>query len=343
MSRNNIIGGMFGLEKLIYTTDAIPIFLRKPHILLINARSCIYLVNQIISPKNFWMPSYLCDVMLNAVKDSRLQYYKINYDLNIESFEWLSNIEDGDLVLLINYFGNPVDPDILKEIKKSGAWIIEDASQDLLSTNSRVHADFIIYSLRKFIGVPDGGILLLNKDIEIPELNLNPPPSDWWLKALYSVVIRREFDLHGGDKLWFKLFQQVDNEGPIGNYSMSELSQLIFKYCCDYSEISKKRKTNYKILFDILYKFCIFKEFNLDLVPIGFPIRLKNRDEVRHMLFENNIYPPVHWNIDNIVPEEFEESHILSSQIMTLPCDQRYGITEMEQMAEIVLKYAKNN
>jgi len=60
-------------------------------------------------------------------------------------------------------------------------------------------------------------------------------------------------------------------------------------------------------------------------------------------LFDDNIYPPIHWNIDNIVPDEFEESHVLSHHIMTLPCDQRYGKNDMKRMAEIVLKYAKNN
>jgi hypothetical protein len=75
------------------------------------------------------------------------------------------------------------------------------------------------------------------------------------------------------------------------------------------------------------------------VVPLGFPVRLKERDRVRQALFDARIYPPVHWPIAEVVPNEFGASHQLATEIMTLPCDQRYGAPDVERM---VLEVRRN-
>ena len=74
------------------------------------------------------------------------------------------------------------------------------------------------------------------------------------------------------------------------------------------------------------------------IVPLGFPLRVLERDRVRDALFDQEIYPPVHWPLKGVVPRRFVESHRLSAEILTLPCDQRYCPDDMERMASIVTK-----
>lgn len=57
---------------------------------------------------------------------------------------------------------------------------------------------------------------------------------------------------------------------------------------------------------------------------------------MRNKLFSHEIYPPIHWAIDGVVPYEFKGSHELSSKIMTLPCDARYDIEDMERMVAVL-------
>ena len=90
----------------------------------------------------------------------------------------------------------------------------------------------------------------------------------------------------------------------------------------------------------MLGKLALRPQLSADVVPLGFPVRLGNRDVVREALQDVRIYPPVHWPLQGVVPESFKASHVLSSEILTLPCDQRYGADEMEQMADVVLKYS---
>ena len=39
----------------------------------------------------------------------------------------------------------------------------------------------------------------------------------------------------------------------------------------------------------------------------------------------------MHWRIEGIVPEDIKESHLLSRRILTLICDQRYTMCDMER------------
>ena len=341
-----IVGGMFGLEGVVYRNQnaSLPDF-DSSRFLLANARSGIAILTHSLAPSQIWFPSYLCDVMLKAAKQWRsnpvIQFYDVSYRLEISTAKWLTNVKKGDLVVLIDYFGFPYDRVYAIQAKERGAWVLEDACQALLSEGIGDFADFMLYSPRKWIGVPDGGILVDNTDMGLLDIELHKPPSEWWLKAFYATILRREFDLIGGDRRWFHLFREADINGPIGPYAMSELTQLLMQHGFDYHTIAQKRVENYKTLLNDLDKFALFPELPNGVVPLGFPIRLKNRDHVRQILFEHNIYPPVHWAIHDVVPAEFTESHRLADDMMTLLCDQRYDSNDMERIAEIILKEAR--
>jgi hypothetical protein len=122
---------------------------------------------------------------------------------------------------------------------------------------------------------------------------------------------------------------------------MSELTQTLMKHGFDYHIIAQKRVENYKTLLSALDKFALFPDLPNRVVPLGFPIRLKYRDHVRQILFDRDIYTPVHWAIPDVVPTEFIESHRLSGDVLTLLCDQRYDSNDMERTAEIILKGAQ--
>jgi dTDP-4-amino-4,6-dideoxygalactose transaminase len=258
--------------------------------------------------------------------------------LRIPSSEWLDHIQPGDLVILIEYFGFPGDVSWITQVKERRAWVLEDAAQALLSDRVGQPADFVVFSPRKSVGVPDGGILVVNCEIDLSDVRLEKPPAKWWLKALMASVLRREFDIHGGSRYWFELFQEVETGRLIGAYAMSELSWTLLRHSFDYLAIAQRRVANYRLLLNKLGDIALFTHLPENVVPLGFPLRVRRRDSLRQILFDNQIYPPVHWPTQGIVPQEFSESHKLADEIMTLPCDQRYGGEDMERMASIILK-----
>jgi dTDP-4-amino-4,6-dideoxygalactose transaminase len=335
---------MFGLEKIIpNANDRIPPFLKGRDIFLANARSGIWLLTERLSPSQVWMPSYLCGGMLTAVDQSatKVRFYEVNFDLAMPSSAWLDNVQPGDLVILIDYFGFPCDSSCATWAKEQGAWVLEDAAQALLSGEVGRFSDFVLFSPRKFLGVPDGGVLVLNHELDLHDIGLSPSPEKWWLKAFYAGVLRREFDIYGENRRWFELFQQTEPTGPIGYYAMSELSKALLMHSFDYSTIAQRRIDNYKFLAQVLADIALFPSLPADTVPLGFPVRVKNRDRLRQVLFNRQIYPPVHWPIQDIVPRKFEDSHRLANEIMTLPCDQRYNQQDMKRMTRIICKELK--
>lgn len=333
-----IIGGVFGLEDPFNSACSLPTFLEGKNICLANARSGIRLMVERLHPQRVWMPSYLCSSMLEGVDipGVELRYFEIDHDLACSSRHWIDEVGRDDIVILIDYFGFSCDNDLVAAVKERGAWVMEDACQALLSNHQNSKADFILYSPRKFIGVPDGGILVVRNDKHIKDIRLQSAPGSWWLKALFANIQRREFDHHGGERKWFDLFQTAEREAPIGPYRMSDLTQYILWHALDYAAIGQRRIANYCILLERLQHLAIFPHLCPGVVPLGFPVRLKDRDYVLHQLFSHNIYPPVHWPIAGIVPEHFVNSHALASQIMTLPCDQRYDKQDMLRMSSLL-------
>jgi hypothetical protein len=336
-STERVIGSVFGLEQGLHGNERSPPFLKGREWLLVNARSGIKVLLQLLAPPRVWLPSYLCRSILQAIDGTAAQvsFFAVDEELQCSS-SWLARVGKGDLVLLIDYFGFPCDEKCAGQAREQGAWVLEDASQALLSEGVGRNADFVVYSPRKFLGVPDGGILRLNRGLDDSRVDWQRPPGPWWLRTLRAVLLRHEFDSYGGSRQWFELFQQVESEAPIGPYSMSELSETLLRYSVDYPTVCRRRQENYRYLAEKLGNLALFPRLPADVVPLGFPIRLRDREPVRQRLFERRIYPPVHWPIAGIVPENFRDSHHLASEIMTLPCDQRYTVEDMDRIVTVL-------
>lgn len=332
-----IVGGMFGLslDSISEREDA-PFFDGRS-IFLANARSGISILCELLDPKCVWLPSFLCDVMINAAKSAArgVNYFPVDLNLKVND-EWMNNVRRGDLIILIDYFGFNCSKLPAEKLAGRDAWIVVDASQSLLSNYPNTHGDFVLFSPRKFLGVPDGGILTSKSKIDLSSVDLSRPPINWWLQAFKASVLRREFDIHGGDRAWFQIFQEVDIEAPYGFFAMSELSRSLLDHSFDYRLIAKRRRENYVALLAELEDIALFPVLPPETVPIGFPIRLKNRDYVRNKLIEYKVYPPIHWEIEDIVPAIFTESHYLSKEIMTIPCDQRYDESDMNRLIKLI-------
>jgi hypothetical protein len=57
-----------------------------------------------------------------------------------------------------------------------------------------------------------------------------------------------------------------------------------------------------------------------NFIPLGFVIKIERRDEIRRRLFEQNIFPPIHWRLSIEIDKNlFSKSFQLSSVILTIP------------------------
>ncbi|MDY6950108.1 MAG: hypothetical protein SWE60_01215 [Thermodesulfobacteriota bacterium] len=177
----------------------------------------------------------------------------------------------------------------MAEANTRGAWVLEDACQALLSEFVGDHAEFLVYSPRKYVGGPDGGILVINCQKDFGELNLEAVPPQWWLRSFSATVLRREFDSYGGNRSCFHIFKRVEKEQPIGPHTMSDLSKPLFTSVFDYRSIAEQRVRNYHVLLHELGHLAVFPDVSNHVVPLGFPIHVGDRDQVRQALFDHHI------------------------------------------------------
>jgi hypothetical protein len=340
-SSPGVIGGLFGLEPVIAANgDQHSPFASSSTGFFLNARCAIYAVCQSLKPSAAWLPSYLCGAVLDPFRKLNIpvRYYDAGPNFRRGTHHWVAEVQSGDLVLAIHYFGFPNTTFPADQLRLRGAAIIEDASQGLFVKQQYPESVCIVYSPRKFLGVPDGGVMTSSQmDALRPHL-LESPPTAWWTSALAATQMRREFDLVGGENRWFPLFRHVEEGFPLGPYRSSDLTRAVID-TTDYQFVKKARRENYLALAERLKGFSLFHALDTEIVPVGFPVCVDGarRDAVLERLYRQNIYPPVHWRIDGIVPDEFRESHLLSRCILTLICDQRYTIADMTRQADAFL------
>ena len=340
MYTDKIIGGLFGWEFNIRPNDpVVPLWLQGSECMqLVNARSGLCLLAAYLKPANIWLPTYLCESIVTSFVtfEGEINYYPVDIALNSVNRNWLDNVKEKDLVVVIDYFGWRADNDLLEQIRVTGAYILEDASQAILTADVGVGVDYCLYSPRKFFPVPDGGVLCAKGRASLPRVTLQQSPNAWWFQAFHAVMLRGEFDKYGGDRKWFELFQSSEAHSPIGMYQMSEFSNRALSTLFDYEAIASVRIRNYQFLANNLGELAFRPNLPLGVVPLGFPVSIPERDRVRQYMFANKIYPAFHWPVPTCVPSSFTDSRRTAKKLMTLPCDQRYEIADMERMATII-------
>jgi len=307
---------------------------------LFSGRSGIKLVLDSLKPENIWLPSYLCHTIISAVnpESSHIRFYPIDDHLRVENLDFVDEIKSGDFFLFIDYFGFPFERGLLQELKRKQVVLFQDCSQALFMEWDEEISDYCLYSPRKFLGVPDGGILKIGSNYHPAHPDLQEPPEEVFMQLFWAVVKRREFDVYGDENHWNRFFIKGEEGFTPGYSRMSDLSNYLLRNSFDYEAISRIRRKNYQTLLAKLGEFGSFRDLPDDVVPLGFPIKVENRDHLQRELFKEKIFPPIHWVIEGVVPTDFHKSHLLSQRIMTLPCDQRYGEEEMEHIAKSLLK-----
>ena len=307
---------------------------------LVNGRSVLFYLCKNLSPPTVWLPSYICSSLVEVLKFQGVdyQFYPVDLDLRVGNREWIQKIRRQDLVLFIDYFGFDLHRSAIPEAKLKGAWILQDAAQGLLSNYGRPQADFVLYSPKKFIGVPDGGIIQILSGSSLLHSSLNKPPRDFLLSAMNAFFARSVFDQTGTGN-WYQLYQESEKLNPIGFYGMSELSSALLRNAFNFPDVALQRRQNYQALLNSLGDISLLGELPPDTVPLGFPIVTEKRDAIRERLYANKIYCPLHWPLKGVVPDSFDQSHQLNRRMLTLLCDQRCRPSDMERMVKIIKEF----
>jgi len=345
-----LIGGDFDLsfEELDFHRTPKKLFFHEDGTWTLSGRAALVLVLEYLKAqgvRHVHLPAYLCQSLLLAVQAAGFHYSFYPVGGNLCAYP---DPPPGSAVLVIHYFGwlNAATTALRQESRRSLS-LIEDASQSMLSdwhTSSEIPR-FVILSPRKFGPLPFGGWCNLVAETSKP---LHETEGLWWrsiaarlTKSIYLAQPHASINPLI-ETFYLAAFEAV--EAYLDNHPAdSGIPQMIHDMMTglDWVEIGRRRRSNWRILKVLLEDKIemIYSDLPNDVVPLGFVIRLANRDMVRCRLAEQRIFCPVHWQLpSDISPKSFPEAAKLSKTILTLPIDQRYDEHDMARIADTLIK-----
>lgn len=305
-----------------------------------SGRAALYQMLLSLTPHHckIWLPDWLCHTMVDAVSKAGFEY--CFYELDAQFMATLnaldkSGFKDGNIVLMVNYFGLQDLTETAKSIKRSfpNSVVIEDDVQAywVFAEKDNPYADYRFTSLRKSLSVPDGGLVKTHRPMPIVKCQNTFSPLK--LKAGQMKQCRGQEGIRDVDYL--ALFEQGE-ELIDENYDskMTEIAQSLFAGV-DIQKAKQQRQINaaciLKGLDEIGIKPLIPVPHNT--VPLFVPIYFENRDEVRYRMFKNEVFCPVHWPLEGMKVKCGAE---MASHELSIIIDQRYDVQDMNLILSLI-------
>ena len=294
------------------------------------------------------MPALCCESMVLPFLTNgyNVVFYKINPDYTVDVADLESKMQKGCLLLYMAYFGvRPMLDSQLESIKERfDATLIDDRTQNALhKIELPLVADFVVISIRKWLAIADGGILICKK----PVLERCKSESFFATSRQSAMQLKSEY-LQDGDQAKKQKFREQLNDANLQldkselPFAISADSEKLLKKI-DFEKILTDRKNNVSILKQgltpLAYQGKISFITNLpEQSTLYFPILLNDRDRVQSQLARQGVYCPVIWPVPQQAKGVCAVADMTEEKMLALPCDQRYSKGDMNFIIEQLVK-----
>ena len=278
--------------------------------------ACLHYLNQ-KGIDSLWVPYYICGDFVTYLLSNliSINYYNIDTEFKI-----VSKIPTEDNLLYVNYLG--IMDSYIETLSEQYTNLIVDNSQALFSVTPQGTPAF--YSPRKFLGIPDGGILSSELSDTLISKAKTHDKCNHLLKQLDLNVEEGYVDF-------------LKNEKHIINSEISEISEISRKIIdsVDLDFVMTRRLENYQYLHAYLSK---YNRLNLkQKSTFSYPLMVNDGPNLRRYLIDNKIFTPTLWS--DQLDEDTDVEYDLIENIIHLPIDQRYSETEMITIVKLINQY----
>ncbi len=320
------IGGYFGLDLPDYGdlyTDAIKFQ---------SARAAIRAVLECNGITHVMMPAYICDSIIKSAVDAGVEVETYDLDESLYPKNLPRTLPDRCAVIYVNYFGlcQQNISRLLEEIP--GDRLIIDNSQALFALRAEVLA--AVYSPRKFVGLPDGGLLIASASLRI-----KPPTEEdqGSFERMRYLLIRAAYSAREGYADFDKARNSLRDLPPL---AMSRLTQRLMR-SIRWDQVSGRRRENYAVMARMMDA---VNEMRWSLgksdVPLCYPLTLMGCDisKTRAELAALNVFTATYWPdaLPRIKPNTIEAALVYKT--LFLPIDQRLEPAQVEAVGKLVRK-----
>lgn len=314
------IGGYFELELKKNVS-----FLHSEGVCLNSGRHALeFILRNIGKINHLWIPYFTCEVVLEPIKRLKIPYnfYHINSNLELKESIILG---DNDYILVTNYFGIK-DKYIIELSQIYEDHLIVDNAQAFFS--KPIENINTIYSPRKFVGIPDGGIAFIDENISSDGIE-----QDYSYDRCSHLLKRLELEAS------YAYSDFRDNSRKLSELPILKMSLLTRNLLSniDFEYVRKRRLENFKYLHSNL---CDKNSFNIPSTidfscPMVYPFYSEDK-ELRMRLINNKVYVAKYWpNVQQWCDESTVEYNMVD-RIIPIPIDQRNDTDDMNRILEII-------
>lgn len=330
--------------------------LKKNNAFTRSGREAIGLAAKSIPSGVVLMPAYCCWSMELPFEEANhtIEYYRLNEDLSVD-IEFLMkqiDIYNPKAVLIMNYFGfvpTKVVVDTIKNTNKNIV-IIEDFTQSLfcLKENYNEQVDVYVASIRKSVGVPDGGIIITSLPIDksiLSDSSHTPFVRDHIVAG--RMKTRYRYTADPDDKVIFRKYQGYAGKFIKENYGIYQISDeaLSILNHTIVENVRVARKSNYKNLYSILSSNSklkvLFAPSESNQAPFSMIICVENRNEVQTAMANNGVYAQVLWPLKDKAKDICIVSKYMEEHMLAIPIDQRYFYDDIIEMGKRINEVIK--
>lgn len=297
------------------------------------------------------LPALSCGSMVSPFTENgyKVVFFSLgaNYCANVEDV--FSKLTNQTILVYINYFGmQSISESDLRRVKQKfpSCILVEDRTHDLLVDRvPGFAADYKVASIRKWLSIPEGGLLWTKRGIHADCSTLD---SNFVDVRMTTFKLKSEYLASGEDRVKSK-YRRLQNEascmldGERTVYGMSDISRQILRNI-DFNKLIAVRQKNVSILKSHLQPLANsglirFVADDPEKSTLYFPILLPNeetRDMVQKLAASSNVYCPVIWPIPYEATVVCETAGRTAKRMLGIPCDQRYDINDMHTISDII-------
>ncbi len=321
------IGGYFGLDLPDYG-DFYPDAIKFQ-----SARAAIRAVLECNGISRVLMPAYICDSIIKSAIDAGIAIDTYELDASLYPKDLPSTLPDHCALLYVNYFGL-CQKNITRLLEVvPGSQLIIDNSHALFSAP---HADVLatIYSPRKFVGLPDGGLLSASPCLKIAI----PTEADLGsFERMRYLLMRMAYSAREGYADFQKARISLQDTTPL---AMSQLTQRMLK-SIRWDLIKQRRRANYAVIAQMMDG---INDIQWSMgggdVPLCYPLTLRgsNIKGIKDELAARNVFIATYWPdaLPRIKADSMEA--VLIHDTIFFPIDQRLECNQVAALGHLILK-----
>ncbi|QQO09527.1 hypothetical protein [Breznakiella homolactica] len=344
------VGGMFCLESTQGEVQDFPGSLEGDLRFFMSGRCGIYYslldLKQRDEKLKAYLPAYTCETVIDSYVKAgySLRFYDVSPELLTPVFDEAA-IPDISVLNLCGYYGfSSYSRDFVRKCSDSGAAVLHDITHSVFSSDGiDGHAAYAAGSLRKWMGIPSGGIAVKRRgQFTLPTL----PPEEEHIAGRIACFETREKVLKGepgateeavGDIFWkteLRLRRMFDV------FESDETSKEIIAHY-PYRDAIAKRRENFRAVLE-RNPFSsslrpVFPDLPEGVCPSHFPLYAEDRDRAQEILGRRGIKSTVYWPVPpHLDPADYPGAEYIYAHILSVPVDQRYSREEMDYLCDAI-------